>query len=438
MPYKAFTLPRGMRDIDQIETAKREWLFGKIAYVAEKYGFQKVDPSPIEKLETLEAKSGPAIRDEIYCFKDKAGRDLGLRFDLTVGMTRMVASRRDLPQPIKLYAISGMWRYDEPQFARYRYFHQWDMEIYGSENTLADAETISASMDILEEIGLHDYEVLINSRVLMDSFLASLKISSEEQRMEALRLIDKIQKTPREKIVEEFERLGVAQDRLEKLLEFTSIKGPPEKILEELEAYEARGQLTMKGLDTVRSLVEDLKAYGKLSKCFLNMGVVRGIDYYDGIVFEAYDKGGEDVGAILGGGRYDRLGLIYGGSPLPATGVAGGVERLMISLERRGLLPKIDVSPKAYVTILNDQVKAQSIALAQLIRRMGVSCDLELKNRPLKKQLEYADSMGIPYTLILGPKEIEKDIVRIRDMKTRRETLVPTRSLEEWIKKIRS
>jgi len=164
---------------------------------------------------------------------------------------------------------------------------------------------------------------------------------------------------------------------------------------------------------------------------------VRGIDYYDGIVFEAYDKGGEDVGAILGGGRYDKLGLIYGGTALPATGVAGGVERLMISLDRRGLFPKIDVSPKAYVTILNDQVKAQSIALAQLIRRMGVSCDLELKNRPLKKQLEYADSMGIPYTLILGPREMEKDAVRIRDMKTRRETLVPMRSLEEWIKKIR-
>ena len=142
MPRKSFTLPRGMRDFDHGEMIKRRWIDNIISDVAETYGFQRVDPSPIELLETLVAKSGPDIKKEIYYFKDKAQRDLGLRFDLTVGMTRMVASRQDLPEPTKLYAISGMWRYDEPQFARYRYFHQWDMEIYGSESLLADAETI--------------------------------------------------------------------------------------------------------------------------------------------------------------------------------------------------------------------------------------------------------------------------------------------------------
>jgi len=239
-----------MRDIDHIETIQRKWLYDRISRVADRYGFQGIDPSPMERLETLEAKSGPAIKNEIYCFKDKAGRDLGLRFDLTVGMTRMVASRRDLPEPIKLYAISGMWRYDEPQFARYRYFHQWDMEIYGSEDSMADAETISASMDILEELGLKDHEMLINNRVIIDGFLQNYKLSDEE-RMRVLRIIDKSRKTSREVIIGELNNLGIKGDSLTKLMEFTSISGTPEKTLDKLESYKSLDQQALEGIETV-------------------------------------------------------------------------------------------------------------------------------------------------------------------------------------------
>ncbi len=164
-----------MKDIDPLEMAKRLWLHDKILYTTQKHGFQMVEPASIENLETLEAKSGPEIRNEIYYFADKAGRNLGLRFDLTVGMTRMVANRYDLPEPIKICALSGMWRYDEPQFARYRHFYQWDAEIFGTSEQEADAEIIALGMDVLENVGLRDYEIRISNRRFSEGMLRAAR-----------------------------------------------------------------------------------------------------------------------------------------------------------------------------------------------------------------------------------------------------------------------
>ena len=155
---------------------RRLWLYDKIRDVVQRYGFQMVEPATIENLETLEAKSGPAIRNEIYWFKDKSGRSLGLRFDLTVGLARMVANRSDLPEPIKFATIGGNWRYDEPQFGRYRYFTQWDVEIFGSESPLADAEVISVGADILGSVGLKDSVIRISNRKLTEAYLKQLGI----------------------------------------------------------------------------------------------------------------------------------------------------------------------------------------------------------------------------------------------------------------------
>src|SRR5438094_9436450 len=147
-----------MKDIEPEEMTKRIWLADKIRQVLWSYGFQLLEPSPVENLETLEAKSGPGVREEIYWFKDKGDRELGLRFDLTVGMTRMIANRFDLPEPIKVASIAGMWRYDEPQYGRYRYFTQWDSEVYGVADSSADAEIIARVTDILESVGRENYE----------------------------------------------------------------------------------------------------------------------------------------------------------------------------------------------------------------------------------------------------------------------------------------
>jgi histidyl-tRNA synthetase len=197
-----------MKDIDPEEMSRRIWLTDKIRQVLWNYGFQMLEPSPVENLETLEAKSGPTIRDEIYWFKDKAERNLGLRFDLTVGMTRMVANRFDLPEPIKISSIGGVWRYDEPQFARYRYFTQWDAEIYGVADPSADAEIIALSSDILDSVGLKDHIVKISNRKLVEGFLRGLGNPSQNDLDHLIRIIDKMGKIGFEQAEREFTRAG--------------------------------------------------------------------------------------------------------------------------------------------------------------------------------------------------------------------------------------
>src|SRR3989475_11079969 len=183
-----------MKDIEPEEMVKRVSLAAKLRQVLWSYSFQLLEPSPVENLETLEAKSGPGVREEIYWFKDKAGRNLGLRFDLTVGMTRMVANRFDLPEPIKIGSIGGVWRYDEPQFARYRYHTQWDAEIYGVAEPSADAEIIALSSDILESVGLTEHLVKISNRKLVEGFLRGLGIQSKNDLDLLIRIADKLGK----------------------------------------------------------------------------------------------------------------------------------------------------------------------------------------------------------------------------------------------------
>jgi len=427
---RIFSLPRGMKDIDPPEMAKRLWLNNKILNAMERYGFQMVEPTSIENLETLEAKSGPQIKDEIYYFPDKAGRNLGLRFDLTVGMTRMIANRFDLPEPMKIGALSGMWRYDEPQFARYRHFYQWDAEIYGTPEQEADAEVIALGMDILESVGLRDYEVRVSNRKFAEGFLKQIGITDVEQ---TIRVIDKYRKISPEEFASEFRKIGVAEDTLQKIREVISLKGPADHVLASIPKMYTKSEMSSKGYDELSKLFDLLKDFGKSEKCVLDLSIVRGIGYYDGIVFEAYDKGGEDVGAVFGGGRYDKLCRIYGKRDIPATGLAGGIERLMISLERASLFPKLTQNPKVFLAAVDEQSRHRVLNLVMELRMKGISCDFDMKKRSLKKQLEYADSMRIPIVAILGPKEVEKGVVKVRSMETRAETEVKTSELADEV-----
>lgn len=423
-----------MKDLEPKELGKYLWVKEKIMEIFRIYGFQIMEPSTIENLETLEAKCGEEIREEIYWFKDKAGRSLGLRFDLTVGMTRMVANRYDLPEPIKLCAISGMWRYDEPQFARYRFFHQWDAEIYGSIEPEADAEIVSLSMDILENVGLKEYEVRISNRKLIEGFLRLLGINSIEKLESTFRIIDKVTKIPEEEIVKKLLELGLMEASVSKILEFTSIKGRIDEAMGKVPREVLEEGLCKKGYEELLRLIEVLEAFNKIDKCVLDLSVVRGIGYYDGIVFEAYDKGGEDVGAILGGGRYDKLCKILGKKDMPATGVAGGIERMMISLERGGVLRSISQIPEIFLATVGEESRKKVWKIANELRGEGVATDFDLKRRSLKKQLEYADSLGVGYVAIVGPKEVEKGIIRLKDMRTREEKELSLEELERILK----
>jgi histidyl-tRNA synthetase len=411
-------------------------LYAKIREVVQRYGFQMVEPATIENLETLEAKSGPAIRNEIYWFKDKSGRNLGLRFDLTVGLARMVASRSDLAEPIKFAAIGGNWRYDEPQFARYRYFSQWDVETFGSESPLADAEAICVGADILDGVGLKDYIIRISNRKLTEAYLKQLGIRSSKTLDQCLRTIDKVRKASRSQLEREFQAAKLRKGIIEDIFAFISLSGSPEDILAKLDNFTFKEENARKGLEELKLLADALASFGRLRNCTYDLSIVRGIGYYDGIVFEAFDTGGEDVGSIFGGGRYDRLCRIYGKRDIPATGVAGGIERLMISLERGNLFPKSEVGARVFIATVQESLKPEAIKLAQKLRDSGVATDMDLKSRPFNKQLEYANATKIPYLIVLGPRELQSQIVKLKDMATRKEVEVPLTGLVEQLRSV--
>ena len=433
MSDKQFTLPRGIRDIEPDEMAKRNWVYERIREMFRRYAFQEMEPATLEELRTLEAKSGPAIKDEIYWFNDKAGRSIGLRFDLTVGMARMVAGRSDLPEPIKLACIGGNWRYDEPQFGRYRYFTQWDAEIFGSDDPTADAEAVALSMDILSNVGLKEFEVRISNRKVIQGFVESLGLKSQEKIEAVFRTVDKSRKISAEAVKTELRSAGLESSVIDSLVEFISIQDKPASVLEKISEVQTRSEEAKLGYRQLALLADALQGLGKLDRCLFDMSVVRGIGYYDGIVFEAFDKGGEEVGAVLGGGRYDRLCGVYGKRSIPATGVAGGIERLLISLEKAGVLPKHKEVGTVFVAAVNDEVRQQTLSIAARLRNARIPSDVDVKRKSLAKQLEYANSLGIPYALIVGPQELKSGQFKLRDMKKRAEE---TLTLDEIITRI--
>ncbi len=431
-----FTIPRGMKDIEPDEMARRIWLADKIRQALWSHGFQMLEPSPLENLETLEAKSGLEIRDQVYWFKDKAGRNLGLRFDLTVGMTRMVANRFDLPEPIKIACIGGMWRYDEPQFARYRYFTQWDVEIYGVAEPSADAEIIATGSDILETVGLKEHEVRISNRKLVEGFLRSLGTQSQTELEHLIRVIDKLGKIGPGQAERELSVAGLSKDKIKRILGFAELGGEPDKVLGEIEQRLPKGGMIRKGFEELSGTIDAVQSLGKLSKCKVDLGVVRGIGYYDGTVFEAYDQAGEDLGSIFGGGRFDKLCRIYGKRDMPATGVAGGFERLMLSLERKDLFPDIEQRPEVFVVMVNEKVSRETVAIVRRLREEGIRTDYDLKQRTMQKQLEYADALRARLAVIVGPREVKEEKVRVKDMKSGKEIDVKIDSIADEAKKL--
>jgi histidyl-tRNA synthetase len=409
-----------MKDINPDEMARRLWLYDKIREIVTRYGFQLVEPSTIENLETLEAKSGPAIRNEIYWFKDKSDRNLGLRFDLTVGLTRMVTSRTDLPEPIKYASIGGNWRYDEPQFGRYRYFTQWDIEIFGSASPTADAEVICVGADIMQNVGLRNFKIKISNRKLTEAYLNQLGLSSGEKLDQTLRIIDKIRKVPSDELMKEFLAIGLEPEIVEKILVFISINGSPKEVLQKLTGFQFKEQKAQTAVDELKLLADSLDVYGRTEICTYDLSIVRGIGYYDGIVFEGYDEA-EEVGAVFGGGRYDGLCKIFGKRDIPATGVAGGVDRLMLSLEKADLFPKRKPVAKVFIATIQADASLEAAKLAKRLREKNISTQVDLKERSLSKQLEYVNASGIPYMIVLGRRELESRVVKIKNMSSRAE-----------------
>ena len=404
-------LPRGMKDFEQDELEKIELVRTKFLETSKLFGFKRIEPSPIELLSTLEAKSGSAIRDEIYYFKDKGEREVALRFDFTVGLTRYVVSQKSLKLPAKISSFGGVWRYDEPQKGRYRFFHQWNIEIYGKPSIESEAEIIEFTSRLFDALGLKHIIIDINHRSLVESYIKSVLGTEDKAKIsDILRAVDKISKKSKNEILSEYQKKSYSKEKLEKILEFSRIKGSLNEVENKFDVLKLESWSDLKNLwDSLQN--RDVK------NIRINFGIVRGLDYYSGMVFEVFDEK-SDLGALAGGGRYDSLAKTFGREDLGATGVAGGVERIILTMEKQGIA-KLEQSKSISVLYVNDEMQKHAASLASKLRQKGIPVEIDLSGRSLKKQMESASESK--FAVIVAPKEFSSKSLILRNMEDGKE-----------------
>jgi len=419
-------LPRGMRDLESDDLFGINYIKEKFFETARLFNFRSIEPSPVETLATLEAKAGPSISNDIYSFTDKGERNIALRFDLTVGLTRFVTCRRDLKLPVKIAAFAGVWRYDEPQAARYRYFHQWDIELYGSFSLESDAEVIEFSSMFLKKLGLKVI-IEINDLQLVEEYIERvLEVHDQKTLRELLRALDKVSKKSSEELINEYSG-RISPNILRSILDLSKMKGNLEEVRDNLES---KGLVSWRKLE---ELMDSLKSR-KVDDTRINLGIVRGLDYYSGIVFEAFDPF-VNVGALVGGGRYDTLTEAFGRKDIGASGAAGGVERIVLAMQKHGLLepPK---TPIVYVVQTSPRVRKYVLEIVSELRKSGINTDYDIQKRSIRKQLEDAYSKNSLLIIFVVEGEIENGLVTLKDMKDRTETLLNVNNLTEQVCKL--
>jgi histidyl-tRNA synthetase len=414
-----------MRDLEMDDLASINFVRDRFFETARLFNFKVMEPSPLEMLATLEAKSGASISNEIYAFKDKGKRDVALRFDLTIGLTRYVVSRRDLKMPVKLAAFAGVFRYDEPQAGRYRYFHQWDVEVYGPFSQESDAEVIEFISAFFKKLGL-PVLIEVNSRQLVEEYIRSrLGIGDEAKVLEMFRAVDKVPKKGADGVLQEYQD-AIEPEKLSLLIELSKVKGTVEEVAAKADV---RG---LEGWKRLAALMESLKSR-RVDNASVNLGIVRGLDYYSGIVYEVFDaKGG---GALVGGGRYDRLTEAFGRKDMGATGAAGGIERIVLALQKHGVL-QLQVVPLVYVASATDDVRSKALEVASTLRLAGIGADCDMSGKALRKQMDDAAGKGSAIAIIVAPAEIARGQVTIKSMKDGSESSQPLTGLADAVHKM--
>jgi histidyl-tRNA synthetase len=417
------SLPRGIRDVEPQEYELHQRIRAVFDELTTAYNFKPMEPAPLETLSVLRAKSGDQVDEQIYHFRDKADREIGLRFDLTVGMTRYVVGKKGMKPPVKLASYGGVWRYDEPQHARYRWFYQWDIEIFGDQTVDSDAEVMDFSYNLFRKLGLSEVKLHVGDRRVVEEYIRSaLGVSSDEKALEMMRALDKVAKKTEAELVREYEAKGVGAEEMGRLLEFGSTRGAPAVVAKKLED---EGLKAAQGLSELSDILRDRG----ISNVEYDLSIVRGIDYYTAIVFEVKDGARPDLGSLCGGGRYDALPRMFGRPELAATGAAGGVERIALSLSSSAR-----TEPKSVYVVYTDAALLRDAlqALAEL-RNAGIRSDIGLRSKNLRKQLEDASATNFRWVLIVGKRELESGNFLLKDLKDGSEKLVPRKQFLEPI-----
>ena len=433
---------KGTRDFYPQDMAVRNWIIDGWKKVSVRNGFEEYDGPIFEYLKMFQLKSGDEIVEQLFSFTDRGGRELALRPEITPTLARMVNQQiNSLPRPIKWFSVPRLFRAERPQKGRLREFFQWNIDIIGVDDVLADAETIFCALDYLWEVGLtpDDIVVKISSRKMLAEVLQTIGIAEKE--LEALyAILDKRSRLPAETFEQMLSETVGDKEGCRKILELMSVES-----VEQVSSLFELSEKAKKSADELQRLFELLRTMGIADFCVFDIGVVRGLAYYTGIVYEIYDRVGE-LRAIGGGGRYDDLLKQFGGPTIPATGFGLGDCVLEILLEEKGLLDKnvskrqldffvIPVGTQTY-DYPDGTVKStpedEAVKLTAGLRRRGYSAEFSYKSAGLSKQLKEASSRDAQKCIVIGDEFKNNELV-VKDMSTGEQRLV---NIDEFFSKL--
>lgn len=424
--------PRGTRDFLPEEMYRRNWVLERIREVYEAYGFEPLGTPAFESWELLKVKSGADVVNQIYYFKDKSDRELGLRFEWTASLARVVAAHRELQMPFKRYAMGPVWRYENPSEKRYREFWQADADIVGVSDPLADAEVLAAAVTCLEKMGFDSFIIKLNDRRILEAFVKKAGVS-DELVLDAIRAVDKLAKIGRGEVVGELVKQGLRETDAKKLLDDLSVSGTPQEVLQRAQELLQDSPKGLEGCLALEKMSRYAESFGYSEFLVVELNLARGLDYYTGPVFEVSAKGYEDYGSIAGGGRYDEIIELFGGDAAPATGISFGIDRLVSLLEAKNGFRDVRLGIDVLVAPTSEKMQDAAIEIAQELRKAGKSTLIDLLGRRLSKQLDYANKKQVRNVVIVGERELTEGKVTVRDMMTGDQAEVGRRNLLSYI-----
>lgn len=423
---------KGTRDFYPPQMAVRNFIIDGWKAASRRSGFEEYDGPIFEHLMMYELKSGQEIAEQLFSLTDRGGRQLAIRPEMTPTLARMVNQQiHSLPRPIKWFSVPRLCRAERPQKGRLREFFQWNLDIIGAEDVLADAEVIFCAIDYLRSVGLtaNDIAVRISSRRMLGALLEEAGVAAE-QLPSVYAVLDKKAKVPQETYEAMLKEILPDEKVRDRVLHLMNCRS-----LEEVESKAALTGESREALEELRRLFSLLEVMSIGEFAQFDIGVVRGLAYYTGVVFEIYDRGAS-LRALCGGGRYDNLLRDFGGPPLTATGMGMGDCVLEILLREKGLLKEEDLPTRKldyYVVFAAPELAEEAIRLTAQIRLAGFSCDFSYKGGTLGRQLKQADQAGAAKAVILGEEYASGKLI-VKEMKTGRQQILDRQEFSASLK----
>ncbi len=410
---------KGFRDYLPEAMLARESLIDTARRVYRSYGYAPIDTPALEYLEVLRGKGSDETDKQLYAFQDNGGRDVGLRFDLTVPLARFAAEHAgQLGLPFKRYHIASVWRGENTQRGRYREFMQCDFDTIGAVGPASDIETLLVTSDLFHAIGFDAVTIRINHRGVLTGMLGSIGLA--DQATAVLRALDKLAKIGADKVRAEIEQAaGATVQQSAKIVALAEVSGDTYSVLQKLEAMVAGNEAGEAGVARLREVLDGVSAAGVPSgRVKIDPSIARGLDYYTGLVFETTLDALPGIGSVASGGRYDNLAALFTKQELPGIGGSLGLDRLLAAMEELGMLPTSRTPAPVFMPLFADECLAGVLKLAADLRAAGIGVEVYSEPKKLSKQLQYADKKGFRVAVIAGQDELASGEVQVKNLAT--------------------